>query len=191
MPNSQAVPGSQTAPNLGAVPNSPAGPNSHPGSSSRAGPDSRAVNHQAEADRLLAEYRRSREQLAAVHRALAKIRASRASDDGMVTATVGPQGVLTGLRIEADAYRRYRPGELAALVVELTTLAAGEAAEQAQRVLEPVLPAGVDPAAVLAGTADLRPDELVAPDETVGPVPADDEPLDQRTWLEQAHPGRF
>ena len=141
---------------------------------------------------MLAEYRRSREQLAAVHRALARISASRASDDGSVTATVGPQGVLTGLRIEADAYRRYRPAELAVLVVELTTVAAREAAELAQRVLEPVLPAAADPAAVLAGTADLRPDDLVAPEETGGAVPAEDEPLDQRrTWLEQAHPGRF
>lgn len=146
------------------------------------------TDHRAEVERLLAEYRRSREQLAAVHRALAAISVEQSSPDGLVTATVAAQGALTGLRLDADAYRRYRPAELAELVVELATAAAAVAAERAATVLEPVLPAGADPAAVLAGTADLRPEEITPP---VPPVPPDaDEPLDQRTWLEHAHRGR-
>jgi DNA-binding protein YbaB len=143
------------------------------------------TDHQAEVDRLLAEYRRSREQLAAVCRALAAIAASQTSSDGMVTVTVGAQGALTGLRIEPDAYRRYRPADLADLIVGLATAAAEQAAARAQRVLEPVLPPGADPAAVLAGTADLRPREITPP------VPGDaDESLDGKTWLEHAHRGR-
>jgi hypothetical protein len=52
-------------------------------------------------------------------------------------------------------------------------------------VLEPVLPPGIDPAAVLAGTADLRPEEIAPP------VPGEaDESLDGKTWLERAHQGR-
>jgi len=143
------------------------------------------TNHQAEVEHLLAEYRRSREQLAAVCRALAAIAVSQTSSDGTVTATVGAQGGLTDLQIEADAYRRYRPADLAALIVRLATAAAEQAAVRAQRVLEPVLPPGTDPAAVLAGTADLREHEKTPP----VPVDADDS-LDGRTWLEHAHRGR-
>lgn len=143
------------------------------------------TDHRAEVERLLAEYRRSREQLAAVHRALAEITVSETSDDGTVIATVGAQGTLTGLEIDPGAYRLYRPAELGELVVELATAAAKRAADQAQRLLEPVLPKGVDPASVLAGTADLLPDEIAPP------VPgAAEESLDQTTWLQKAHQGR-
>jgi len=143
------------------------------------------TDHQAEVERLLAEYRRSREQLAAVRRALAEIAVSQTSDDGTVTATVDTRGALTGLRIEPDAYRRYRPADLAALIVRLATTAAEQAAARAQRALEPVLPPGADPAAVLAGTADLRPYEIAPP------VPGDaDDSLDGGSWLEHPHRGR-
>jgi len=144
------------------------------------------TDHQAEVDRLLAEYHRSREQLARVHRELAAICVSEDSPDGTITATVGAQGRLTGLRIDPDAYRRHRPAELAELVVALASAAAGQAAERARTVLEPVLPAGTDAGAVLAGTADLRPAELV---EIVEPAPGRDaeESLEHRSWLERAH----
>ena len=141
------------------------------------------TDHQSEAERLLAEYRRSREQLAAVCRALAAVAASQTSSDGTVTVTVGAQGALTGLQIEPNAYRRYHPADLAALIVRLATAAAGQAAAEAQRALEPVLPPGADPAAVLAGTADLQPHEI-APSRDA------DDSLDGRTWLEHAHRGR-
>jgi DNA-binding protein YbaB len=143
------------------------------------------TDHQAEVERLLADYRRSREQLAAVCRALAEIVVSQSSSDGTVTVTVGAQGVLTGLHLEPDAYRWYRPADLAALIVRLAAVAAEQAATSAQRVIEPVLPPGIDPAAVLAGTADLRPRETAPP----APREADDS-LDGRTWLEHAHRGR-
>jgi DNA-binding protein YbaB len=145
------------------------------------------TDHQAEVERLLAEYRRSREQLAAVHQALAAVSVSLTSEDGTVTATVGAQGTLTELDIAADAYRLYRPGDLAELIVRLTAAAAEEAAARAQKILEPVLPAGTDPAAVLAGTADLQPDEL-APDVDAGG--ALDDSAEEQTWLQRAHRGR-
>lgn len=143
------------------------------------------TDHQAEVERLLAEYRRSREQLASVCRALAAVAVSQTSSDGTVTATVGAQGALTGLRIEPDAYRQYRPADLAALIVRLATAAAEQAAVVAQRAIEPVLPAGADPAAVLAGTAGLRPHEIIPP------VSRDvDDSLAGRSWLEHPHRGR-
>lgn len=148
------------------------------------------TDHQAEVERLLAEYRRSREQLGAVHRELAAITVSRTSQDNSITVTVGPQGTLTGLDISEDAYHRYRAYELAAAIVELVTEAAVQAAAMAQKVLEPVLPRTADPKAVLAGTADLRPEEIV-PVQANGATEDDDESLDQRSWLEQAREGRL
>jgi DNA-binding protein YbaB len=120
------------------------------------------ADHRAQVEDLLADYRRSREQLAAAHRALASVRESVASEDGMVTATVGAQGTLTGLVIADAAYQRYRPAELAGLVVRITASAAARAAGQAQRALQDVLPASADPAALLAGRADLRDEEIGA-----------------------------
>ncbi|HEV2784647.1 MAG TPA: YbaB/EbfC family nucleoid-associated protein, partial [Actinophytocola sp.] len=98
------------------------------------------VDHRAQVEELLADYQRSREQLAAVHRALASVSASASSEDGAVTATVGPRGSLTGLVIDESAYRRYRPAELADLIVRTAAAAAGQAARSATELVAPVLP---------------------------------------------------
>ena len=147
------------------------------------------TDHQGEAERLLAEYRRSREQLAGVHRRLAQLSVSESSPDGAITVTVGAGGTLTGLELHDDVYRQYRPDHLAELVVALTSAAAKKATEQAVRIMEPVLPPDTDPQALLAGTADLRPEEIAPP-----PAPSrspDEDELDNgaRSWLQQAHGG--
>ncbi|GAA3434448.1 hypothetical protein [Kutzneria kofuensis] len=49
------------------------------------------VDHQAEIDQLMADYRRSREQLVAVQRGMAAIRETVTSHDDLVTVTVGPE----------------------------------------------------------------------------------------------------
>ncbi|MBK1788841.1 YbaB/EbfC family nucleoid-associated protein [Prauserella cavernicola] len=140
------------------------------------------TDHRAQVDQLLADYRRSRDQLASVHRELASISESATSEDGLITATVGARGVLTGLVIADEAYEKYRPVELAAQIVKLTGGATVKAFEGAGEVLAPALPSGTDPQALLLGTADLSAEEL-APDE----VPDDeDESFDDRSWLAQA-----
>lgn len=156
------------------------------------------TDHQTEAEQLLADYRRSREQLAAVHRALATLSVSERSQDGAVTVTVGAQGTLTGLQIHDETYRYYRPQRLAETILRLAQEAAGQASMQAARLIEPVLPPGVDPAALLAGTADLRADEI-APDDVPFPPRSspvlrprgrrygDDEGLDR--WMRSAPGG--
>lgn len=118
------------------------------------------TEHRARVDELLAEYRRSREHLATVHKQLGAITKSASSADGSVTATVGSAGTLTGLRITDDAYGRFRPSELAAEIVRLTTAATAQALADAGEVLAPALPTGTDPDALLFGTADLDPDEI-------------------------------
>lgn len=118
------------------------------------------ADHRAQVEELLAGYRRSREQLGAVHRKLATLKESATSEDGLVTVTVGADGRLAELVIVDSAYRKLRPHELAATIVALSAAAAAKVSRAAGETLAPVLPAGTDPVALLRGTADLTPAEL-------------------------------
>ncbi|GAA0241744.1 YbaB/EbfC family nucleoid-associated protein [Saccharothrix mutabilis subsp. mutabilis] len=141
------------------------------------------TDHRAQVDELLADYRRSRDQLASVQRDLAKVSASATSPDGSVTATVGAQGTLTDLELTDAAYRM-RPAQLAQVIVRTTQEATAKAAERSYRAMAPVLPAGTDPEALVRGTADLRPEEIAPPaPKRPRPVVEDDEDFEQRDWL--------
>lgn len=118
------------------------------------------TDHRARVDDLLAEYRRSREHLATVHQRLGEISATASNSDTSVTVTVGPRGSVTALSVSEEAYRRYRPSELAEEIVRLAASASDRALVDASNVLAPALPAGTDPQALLLGTADLDPAEL-------------------------------
>ena len=142
------------------------------------------TDHRAQVDELLADYRRSRDQLASVQRDLARVSGSATSPDGSVTAVVDARGTLTDLELTDGAYR-LRPAQLAQLIVRTTGEAAARAAEGAYRTLSPVLPAGTDPEALLRGTADLRPEEIRPEPVRRRPVD-DDEDFEQRDWLAAA-----
>ena len=152
-----------------------------------------STNHRDEVAELLADYRRSREQLASVQRALLSIAESASSPDGLIKATVDSAGILSGLVVDEDAYRRYRPAELADAVLRATRAAAVRAGERARDALAPVLPADVDPAAVLAGRADLTPEEIEpqppAAPRTMRRTRDDDETYEETTWMKQAGRG--
>jgi DNA-binding protein YbaB len=120
-------------------------------------------DHRGQVEELLADYRRSRDQLASVQRDLAGITASATSPDGLVTATVGSGGTLTELELADNAYRAHRPAQLAELILRTTEAAAAKAAERTYRTLAPVLPSDTDPAALVRGTADLAPEEIAPP----------------------------
>jgi DNA-binding protein YbaB len=143
-----------------------------------------ASDHQAQVDELLAEYRRSREQLAGMQRSLAAISESVTSPDGLVKATVGAHGTLTDLVIADAAYVRLSPSDLAKVVVRTAAAAATKASETANRTVSPLLPVHTDPAALLAGRADLTPAEL-APAQPRRP---DDESFEDLSWMDG--PGR-
>jgi DNA-binding protein YbaB len=146
------------------------------------------TNHRDVVAQLLADYRRSREQLASVHQALQSITESASSPDGLITVSVDSAGTLSGLKIADDAYRGYRPAELADAVLRATRSAAVRAGERARQALEPVLPADADPAAVLSGTADLTSEEIrPAP---VRVRPDDDETYEETTWMNRTGRGR-
>nr|WP_285613196.1 YbaB/EbfC family nucleoid-associated protein [Actinokineospora globicatena] len=121
------------------------------------------TDHRAQVEDLLADYRRGRDQLAEVHRALSAISESATSDCGVVTATVSAQGALTALDLRDDAYRVYRPADLAAVIVRTAAVADARAASAAGHAVAPVLPSGTDPEALLRGTADLHRAEIAPP----------------------------
>lgn len=161
-------------------------------------------DYQDQVDELLAEYRRSRERLVVAHQELAAIRETATSSDRTVTAVVGPQGVLSELTLSEEAYRRHAPAALAKLIVRTTAEAAERAARRAQDALAPVLPPDADPAAVLAGRADIADAEIMPPEPPAGPEPRptgpaadrradeprDDEMFDDRSWLRSGAMGR-
>lgn len=139
-------------------------------------------DHQAQVDELLADYRRSREQLASVQRELSSVSGSASSEDGLITATAGARGVLTGLVISDEAYKRYQPTELAAQIVKVASAAAVKAFAGAGELLAPALPSGTDPQALLLGTADLSPADITSerlPDD-------EDESFEDQSWLDHA-----
>ncbi|HEY3611705.1 MAG TPA: YbaB/EbfC family nucleoid-associated protein [Pseudonocardiaceae bacterium] len=159
------------------------------------------TNHRDEVAQLLADYRRGREQLAAVQRALLSIVESASSPDGLVTASVDSAGTLSGLAIADQAYSRYRPAELADTIVRTTRAAAAKAGERARQALAPVLPPDTDPAALLTGRADLTDDEIGPPTPpmpmpAVGPPPRpvreppsyDEDSYEDTTWLSGRRP---
>ncbi|GAB3504963.1 YbaB/EbfC family nucleoid-associated protein [Amycolatopsis cihanbeyliensis] len=138
------------------------------------------TDHRAQVEELLADYRRSRDHLLTVQRELAAITESVSSRDGLVTATVGARGTLTGLELAAEAYRRYRPTELAEEIVRVTQAATIKALAGAGQVLSPALPRDTDPQALLLGTADLG---VLAPDV---PVEAEEESFENKSWVDRA-----
>ncbi|MBP2474632.1 DNA-binding protein YbaB [Crossiella equi] len=135
------------------------------------------IDHKAQVAELIADYRRSRDQLGGVQRAFREIRASASSEDGLVEVTVGPRGTLLDLRITENAYQRYRAGELAQVIVRVTAQAAAQAEAVAQQALAPLLPADADPRAVLEGSGDLTPAELAVR------RPAPEIDFEQQSWL--------
>lgn len=149
------------------------------------------TSHSDQVEALLADYRRTREQLAEVHQALLAIKESVTNPDGLVTATVGPQGNLLGLVISDAAYQRYRAAELAKEIVRTTAAAASRAAQRANATLRPVLPADSDPAALLAGRADLQPAEITpesqnppTPPRPARPPRDDDADYEEHSWMD-------
>lgn len=137
------------------------------------------TEHSARVEQLLADYRDSREQLATVHSDLSAVRASASAADGLVTATSGPRGMLTGLVIADEAYRRYRPAELAEEIVRASAAAGVRALAAAAEVLAPALADGTDPQALLLGTGDLTAEKFSPSAADTG----EDDSFENQSWV--------
>lgn len=141
------------------------------------------TEHSARVEQLLADYRGSREQLATVHSELSAVRASATAADGLVTATSGPRGTLTGLVIADGAYRRYRPSELAEEIVRASAAAGVRSLAAAAEVLAPALADGTDPQSLLLGTVDLTAEEF---SDTAAASAVEDDSFENQSWVGEA-----
>lgn len=81
-----------------------------------------------------------RDGYAELQQKLAAVTASATSDDGLVTATVGPQGRLIGVEIDPRIYRRPDSRRLAETITATIQAAAGEAAEKVTELCRPFFP---------------------------------------------------
>jgi DNA-binding protein YbaB len=137
------------------------------------------TDHRAQVEELLADYRRSREQLARAQEELASITGTACSEDGTVEVVVGAQGTMRNLVLADNVYQRQRPSQLAATILRLTAEAAAMASARVSDVLAPVLPADTDPEAIFAGRADLDPPSPIRADPSHGAgKPGDNAPDD-------------
>lgn len=102
---------------------------------------------------LLAEYEKQRNSLTDLQNRMRALTASATSPRREVTVTVGQNGVLTDIKFPTPAYKRMTPADL----VDAIMTAYGEAKEdvmtQAAAALAPMLPKGLDPHALVRGTA--------------------------------------
>ncbi len=94
----------------------------------------------ARADELLGELDRLRSGLGELQRKLREITATARSDDGYVTAVVGPRGQLIRLDIDPRIYRRPDSKQLAATITATVHEAAAAAAATMAEVCRPYLP---------------------------------------------------
>lgn len=134
--------------------------------------------HRAQVEELVADYRRSRDELASVQRELNAVTASASDPERLITATVGPRGTLTKLTISDEAYRRYRPAELADQIVRVTAEASVRALSAAGEIMAPALPSGTDPQALLLGTADLGASDVSRPRHA-----PDEDSYEDQNWV--------
>jgi hypothetical protein len=97
-----------------------------------------------------------------MQRQIREVTATAMSPRREVAVTVGAQGALREISFPTSAYKRMAPQELAAVVMATLGAAHQEAAEQTANIVAPMMPAGIDAKAVLAGRAgagDLMPTE--------------------------------
>lgn len=102
-------------------------------------------------DDLAAALEELREHQARIREAsdqMMKVTGSSKSADRIVTATVDARGRLVDLKLSGTRYRKMAPAELCARIVEAVQAAQDQAAEEASRMLNGLLPAGLGMPAV-------------------------------------------
>src|SRR5262245_52256862 len=99
--------------------------------------DNRALR--ARADELLGELDRLRLGMSDLGRQLRQITATAKSDDGFISATVGPRGQLIKLDIDPRIYRRPDSKQLAAAITKTIQSATSEAMAKVTEACKPYL----------------------------------------------------
>ena len=99
--------------------------------------DNRALR--ARAEELLGEFERVRGGMGALQQKLQSITATAKSDDGFITAVVGPRGQLIRLDIDARVYRRPDSRQLAQSITKTIQAASADAMQQVANACKPLM----------------------------------------------------
>lgn len=111
------------------------------------------MNFNERIESLFEEYQRQRNSLTELQQRMRAISASATSPRREVTVTVGQGGILTDIRFPTSAYRRLTPADLTAVIMQTYAEAKERVMDEAAAILAPMLPDGVDAAALVRGTA--------------------------------------
>jgi DNA-binding protein YbaB len=120
---------------------------------------------------LLGEYEQLRRQAGAAQQRMRALTGSSRSSDGAVTVEVDSRSRLTRLEIDAKAYRRLSPSQLAAEIQRLYAQASADVTRRAGEVMAPFLPSTASYQRLVDGEAD--------PAELFAERPLTDETFDQ------------
>ncbi|WP_018909560.1 YbaB/EbfC family nucleoid-associated protein [Salinispora arenicola] len=102
---------------------------------------------------LFEEYQQQRNSLTELQHRMRELTASAASPRREVSVTVGQNGVVTDIRFPTSAYKRLTPADLAAVIMDTYAEAKENVMAQAEALLAPMLPEGVDAGSLVRGTA--------------------------------------
>ena len=94
----------------------------------------------AQADELMAQFERMRSGLGDLQQKLKAVAATVTSDDGLVTATVGPRGQVVKVEFDPRIYRRPNSKELSATVTETIRKATAKAMAEVEELTRPFVP---------------------------------------------------
>ena len=125
----------------------------------------------ARLEELLGQYEKARHDLAEVRRRSRTTRGTAATTDGSVRVSVDANGKPTAIELDAKAYRRYSPSQLATQLMDLFAEANRDVTARMADVMAPFLPEGVDYAQVVSGGID--------PQSWQPARPLDDESFDE------------
>lgn len=116
-------------------------------------------------DDVYGQYNRLRSGLDDIQRELAELQVTATSEDGLLQATVGARGQLTGLRIDRKVYRELDEEQLGRAIVATVQTAAARTTEQVQELMAGFLPPDSGPLQFLRdndfGSLLRRPDAIM------------------------------
>jgi DNA-binding protein YbaB len=94
----------------------------------------------ARADELMVQFERMRSGLGDLQQKLKAVAATVTSDDGLVTATVGPRGQVVKVEFDPRIYRRPNSKELSATVTDTIRKATAKAMAEVEELTRPFVP---------------------------------------------------
>jgi DNA-binding protein YbaB len=98
---------------------------------------------QATVEELAGQVNQQVERVRETYEALNSIESTMGSSNGMISVTVGPQGQVRDIELNARVYLKLSATELADAIMEQINRATAAVSEQRRRLLEPLMPDGL------------------------------------------------